>query len=299
MSIFLEKISSYGCEVIENFPMKKYVTLKVGGNADMVVYPGSVDEFTKMLDIAYELGINTTVLGAGSNTIIKDSGLSSLVLSTKKLKGFSVNYEDNTVSAECGAMLSAIMNNTMKAGMKGFEFAAGIPGTVGGGIYMNAGANGGEIKDIVESVWVWHKGSVKRFDREEIKFEYRKSDLPKGCVITKALFRLEPGDSAASEKNVREYLEYRNQTQPVKLANTGSIFKNPEQIAAGELLEKLGLKGYQVGGAKFSELHANFIVNSDNACAEDVIQLIQIAKDKALKEEGITLETEVKILGDL
>ncbi|MGI9553717.1 MAG: UDP-N-acetylmuramate dehydrogenase, partial [Thermodesulfobacteriota bacterium] len=165
-------------------------------------------------------------------------------------------------------------------------------------IYMNAGANGGEIKDIVEKVWIWNEGKELEIGRDEINFEYRKSDLPKGCVITRALFKLEEGDREKSERNIKEYLEYRNQTQPVNLANTGSIFKNPEAIAAGELLEKLGLKGHRIGGARFSELHANFIVNSGTASASDVINLIQLAKEKAINEEGITLETEVKILGD-
>ena len=277
--------------------MKKYVTLKVGGEADVVVYPNSIEELTEILNIAYELGIKTTTLGAGSNTIIKDSGIRNLVISTKKLKNFTIN-DDNSVLAECGSMLSAIMNKTLKTGIKGFEFAAGIPGTVGGGIYMNAGANGGEIKDIVDKVWIWNKGKEYKIKRNEINFEYRKTDLPKGCVITKALFKLEKGDRKKSEQNIKEYLNYRNKTQPVNLANTGSIFKNPEKIAAGELLEKLGLKGYKIGGANFSELHANFIVNSGKACASDVINLIQLAKEKAINEEGITLETEVKILGD-
>ncbi|MGI9534934.1 MAG: UDP-N-acetylmuramate dehydrogenase [Thermodesulfobacteriota bacterium] len=297
MSDFLNQIDKYSCEILEKFPMKKYLTLKVGGEAEVVVYPGSTEELIEILTIAYDLGIKTTVLGAGSNTIIKDSGIRNLVISTKKLKGFTIN-DNNTVLAECGSMMSAIMNKTMKMGLRGFEFAAGIPGTVGGGIYMNAGANGGEIKDIVEKVWIWNEGKELEIDRNEINFEYRKSDLPKGCVITRALFKLEKGDREKSERNIKEYLEYRNQTQPVNLANTGSIFKNPENIAAGELLEKLGLKGYRIGGAKFSELHANFIVNSGSACASDVINLIQLAKEKAIDEEGITLETEVKILGD-
>jgi len=297
MTEFLNRIDKYSCEILEKFPMKKYVTLKVGGEAEVVVYPGSVGELIDMLNIAYELAINTTTLGAGSNTIIRDSGISNLVISTKKLKNFTIN-DDNTVRAECGAMLSAIMNKTMKMGLKGFEFAAGIPGTVGGGVYMNAGANGGEIKDIVEKVWIWDKGEEIEVARNEINFEYRKTDLPRGCVIIGALFKLQEGNREKSERNIKEYLDYRNQTQPVNVANTGSIFKNPEKIAAGELLEKLGLKGHSIGGAKFSELHANFIVNSGNACASDVIDLIQLAKQKAIDEEGITLETEVEILGD-
>ena len=297
MSEFLKRVNKNSYEIFEKFPMKKYITLKVGGEAELVVYPVSTNELTKLLNIAYELGIKVTTLGAGSNTIIKDSGISELVISTKKLRNFTIN-DDNTVLADCGAMLSAIMNKTIKMGLRGFEFAAGIPGTVGGGIYMNAGANNGEIKDIVEKVWIWNKRKEIEVKRNEINFGYRKTDLPEDCVIIRALFKLEEGDREKSEQSIKKYLEYRNQTQPVNQANTGSIFKNPQEMAAGELLEKLGLKGYQIGGAKFSELHANFIVNSGGACASDVANLIKLAQKKAIDEEGITLETEVKILGD-
>lgn len=164
---------------------------------------------------------------------------------------------------------------------------------------MNAGANSGEIKDIIDKVWIWNKGKELEVKREEIAFEYRKSDFPKGCVITRALFKLKKGNREKNMQKVKEYLNRRNHTQPVNIANTGSIFKNPKIITAGKLLEELGLKGYRIGGAKFSELHANFIVNSDKADASDVINLIQYAKEKAIEKEGILLETEVEILGDL
>ncbi len=297
MSELLSQIKEHNPETHLGFPMSRYVTLKVGGNADLIAYPDSVEKLVKILNVAYRLSVKTTVLGAGSNTIVKDSGIEGMVISTKKLKNFSIT-RDNRVLAECGAMLSAIMNKTFNMGLGGFEFAAGIPGTVGGGVYMNAGANGKEIKDIVDKVWIWNNGKETQLKRDEINFEYRRTDLPPGCVITKALFKLTKENKQKSLQNVKEYLTYRNQTQPVNFPNTGSIFKNPDTIAAGELLEKLGFKGYQIGGAKFSELHANFIVNHNKASADDVINLIKLAKKKAYDEEGITLEAEVKILGD-
>ena len=296
MSELINRLEDKHMEIDREFPMNRYVTLKVGGVAEAVIYPKNADQLIEILNELYGAGIKFLILGAGSNTIIRDRGISSMVVSTKKLKNFTIN-EDQTVLAECGAMLSAIMNRTISQGLKGFEFAAGIPGTVGGGVYMNAGANDGEIKDIVKKVWIWHEGREIELGRDEIKFEYRKCDLPTGCVITRALFQLERGSKENSERDVKEYLEHRNITQPVNLANTGSIFKNPESIAAGELLENLGLKGFKIGGARFSELHANFIVNSGDANASDVIELIELAKKKA-EEEGINLETEVKILGD-
>lgn len=297
MSELLKKLDSFKCEIQEWFPMDKYVTLKVGGLAEAIVYPNNYENLIETLNTVHSSGLKLITLGAGSNTIITEKGVNGVVLSTKKLRNLSIN-QDDTVLAECGSMLSTIMNKTIKCGLTGFEFAAGIPGTVGGGIYMNAGANDGEIKDVVEKVWIWHDGKEIELSKDDIKFEYRKTDLPQGCVITKALFKLKKGNQHISEKNVKEYLEYRNRTQPVNKANTGSIFKNPEEIPAGKLLEELGLKGSVKGGAMFSDLHANFIINTGNASAKDVIDLIQSAKQKALSEKGIKLETEVEILGE-
>lgn len=293
----LKELEEFNNLIIDKeFPMKNYTSIKVGGSARFVIYPKSIEELTLVLNKLYNSKIKFAVLGAGSNTIVPDEGLDKIVISTKKLK--KVHFQDDcTVEAECGAMLSSIMNNAIKKGLCGFEFAAGIPGTVGGGVYMNAGANGGEIKDVLKEVYGWHNGKNMRIDKEKMNFEYRKSNLPSSFVVTKAVFKLSNGSSELSSKNIKNYLEYRNNTQPVKIANTGSIFKNPQGIAAGKLLEELGLKGYTIGGAKFSELHANFIVNFNNATAKDILSLIHKAKSKALSERGIILETEVKIIG--
>jgi len=294
MSEFLTNLSSSDCVIEKKFPMNRYITLKVGGNAEAVVYPATVSEFTNILNNVYASGVKYIILGAGSNTIIPDTGFPGVVISTKKLRNFTIS--GNFVHAECGAMLSTIMKNTVKKNLTGFEFAAGIPGTVGGGIYMNAGANDGETKDVVENVTIWHNGTVQNLGRNELIFEYRKCHLPEGSIITNATFRLEKGSKEESEKNIKDYLDYRNITQPVNLANTGSIFKNPESIAAGRLIEELGLKGSIIGGARFSELHANFIVNSGDAHASDVIELIKKAQKMALEQRGIALETEVRII---
>ena len=294
MNKLLTQLDSGNCEIERQFPMDRYITLKVGGNAEAVIYPRSVLEFINVLNHVYDSGINFIILGAGSNTIISDTGINGMVISTKKLRNFKII--DKFVHAECGAMLSTIMKNSVKENLTGFEFAAGIPGTVGGGIFMNAGANSGEIKDVVEKVTIWYSGTVKELSRDELSFEYRKCHLPVGSIITNASFRLEKGDKNKSEKNIKDYLEYRNITQPVNMANTGSIFKNPKTIAAGELLEELGLKGSHIGGARFSELHANFIVNGGDARAKDVIELIKKAQKMALEQRGIRLETEVRII---
>ena len=296
MKDLISKIENIGCKTITNYPMKKYTWLRIGGEADLVVEPGNHEEFIELLNLLSSTNVPWVVLGEGSNTIVYDKGITGVVISTKKLKKIEI-IDGTNVLAEAGAILGTILNKTIKAGLTGFEFAAGIPGTVGGGIFMNAGANNGEIKDVVDTVWIWLDGKEISIPRNEINFEYRNSNLPKGSVVTKALFKLDKGDTAESERNVKQYMAKRNSTQPIKMSNTGSIFKNPPDIAAGQLIEELGLKGYRIGGAMFSNLHANFIVNSGNAKASDVLELIERAKKEALERRGIKLETEVRVIG--
>ena len=297
MNDLIMEIETIGCTVSCLYPMKKYTWLRVGGLADLVVQPNNSSEFLELLNLLSSSNVPWVVLGEGSNTIVYDKGISGVVISTKKLKKIEI-IDGTKVLAESGAILGTILNKTIKAGLTGFEFAAGIPGTVGGGIFMNAGANDGEIKDVVDTVWIWLRGEEIALSRSEIKFEYRKSHLPQGSVITKAMFKLEQGNSSESARSVKDYMTKRNLTQPIKMSNTGSIFKNPPQIAAGQLIEELGLKGFGIGGAKFSDLHANFIVNSGNATARDVLELIKTAKREALLQRGIKLETEVRVIGN-
>ena len=297
MKDLIREIENIGCNVNCQYPMKKYTWLRVGGKADVVVEPNNNNEFIELLALLSTSNVPWVVLGEGSNTIVYDKGITGVVLSTKKLKKIEI-VEGTKVLAESGVILGTILNKTIKAGLTGFEFAAGIPGTVGGGIFMNAGANEGEIKDVVDTVWIWIDGKEIPIKRSEIDFEYRKSNLPVGSVVTKALFKLKHGDCNRSEQNVKEYMIKRNSTQPIKMSNTGSIFKNPSDIAAGQLIEELGLKGFSIGGAQFSDLHANFIVNTGNAKASDVLELIEKAKNEALSKRGIKLETEVRVIGN-
>lgn len=290
------EITLLGCEIDTKYPMNKYTSLRVGGLADFLVTPNNLDEFKKLLQLLARSGEPWVVLGAGSNTVVYDTGIEGVVVSTRKLKNIEIT-DEGKVYAETGAVLGTILNRTIKAGLSGFEFAAGIPGTVGGGIFMNAGANGGEIKDTLETVWVWLGGEEIAIDRKDLKFEYRKSYLPPGSVITRASFGLKQGSPQEIEQRVREYMEKRQRTQPIKMSNTGSIFKNPPEIPAGKLLDELGFKGLSIGGAKFSEMHANFIVNAGCASASDVLGLIEKAKQEALDKRGITLETEVRVIG--
>jgi UDP-N-acetylmuramate dehydrogenase len=295
----VKELDKIGCEYYRMYSMKRFTSLRVGGPADLIVYPRILDELLKILNVLSYYDIKWIVLGGGSNTIIADVGFRGVIIVTRKLRNISVS-DDGGVLAETGAVMGTILNTTIRAGLTGFEFAAGIPGTVGGGVFMNAGANGGEIKDVVDSVWIWEKGKEYVLSRDDLQFEYRKSNLAEGSVVTKALFRLNLGNKEMSEKLVREFLDKRSRTQPIKMSNTGSIFKNPPEIPAGKLLDDLGFKGLKVGGARFSEIHANFIVNSGNAKTSDVLRLIEIATEEAFVKRGINLETEVRIVeGDL
>jgi len=280
-----------------NYPMKKYTSLRVGGKADLIIYPNNSKELVELLNLMRKKNIPWVVLGGGSNTIVYDRGIKGVVVSTKKLRKIEFR-NSGEILAEAGAVLGTILNKTINRGMSGFEFSAGIPGTVGGGIFMNAGANCGEIKDVTERVWIWDGNKEVPIDRADINFEYRKSNLPENCVITKALFQLKISSKEKVERKVKDYLDKRSKTQPIKYTNTGSIFKNPPQEPAGKLLEELGLKGFKIGGAKISEIHANFIINSGNASTNDVLELIEFAKKQALAKRGINLETEVRIIGE-
>ncbi len=296
MSRIVEELDKIGCEYMSGFPMSRYTSMRVGGAADLMVYPKNQPELILVLNTLHSLDVSWTVLGGGSNTIIEDDGLKGVLVSTRRMRNIQV-LENGKVLAEAGAVLGTILNISLRSGLSGFEFAAGIPGTVGGGVVMNAGANGGEIKDVVEKVWVWIDGKEIVLSRDEIKFEYRKSDLPRKSVVTRALFGLSNSNRSDIEKRVKDYLDKRSQTQPITLSNSGSIFKNPLEVPAGKLLEQLGLKGFTIGGARFSELHANFIVNSGNAKASDVIRLIETAREEAFLRKGLLLETEVRIIG--
>ena len=290
------KLDKIGIEYIADYPMSRFTWLKVGGSANFVIYPKTSEQLAVVINLLTKEGYPWVVLGEGSNTIILDKGIEKAVIITKKMKSISIT-DSGEVVAEAGANMGTIMNQTVRKALTGFEFAAGIPGTLGGGVFMNAGANDAEIKDVIKKVWLLIDGKEEIVNRSGLNFEYRKSNLPENAVVMKAEIKLEKGDRQHSEKQVKEYLEKRSRTQPIRMSNTGSIFKNPENIAAGRLIEELGLKGYEIGGAQISQLHGNFIVNTGSAKASEVLELIDLAKENALKTRGIKLEPEVRIIG--
>ena len=283
-------------EYVSDFPMSRFTWLRVGGNAKFAIYPSSIQQLTGLISFLSQMGYPWIVLGEGSNTIILDEGIEKAVIITKKMKAIEIK-DSGEIVAEAGANMGTIMNQSVRKGFAGFEFAAGIPGTIGGGVFMNAGANDAEIKDVIKKVWLLIDGKEEVVSRRELNFEYRKSNLPESAVVMKALIKLDQGDRKLSESKVKDYLDKRNKTQPIKMSNTGSIFKNPDSIAAGKLIEELGLKGYEIGGAQISELHGNFIINRGSAKSSEVLKLIDVAKENAYKSRGIILEPEVRILG--
>jgi len=283
-------------EYVSDFPMSRFTWLRVGGKANYAIYPYSIQQLTELISFLTKMGYPWIVLGEGSNTIILDEGIEKAVIITKKMKAIEIK-DSGEIVAEAGANMGTIMNRSVRKGFAGFEFAAGIPGTIGGGVFMNAGANDAEVKDVIKKVWLLIDGKEEVVSRRELNFEYRKSNLAEGAVVMKVLIKLDRSDRKLSEKKVKDYLDKRNKTQPIKMSNTGSIFKNPDSIAAGKLIEELGLKGYEIGGAQISELHGNFIVNRGSAKASEVLKLIDVAKENAYKLRGIILEPEVRILG--
>ena len=205
---------------------------------------------------------------------------------------------DETVTAECGASLNLILNKSLKQGLVGFEFSSGIPGTIGGALITNAGANGGTISEILESVTFLINNKEIEIPKKEIKFDYRYSSITRRDNILKAKFKLKSGDTEVARKNIKEYIKHRNKTQPVEYPSAGSVFVNNAKNKAGKIIEDLGLKGLSIGGAKISKLHANYIINTGDAKINDVKNLIKKIQEIAKEKEGITLSTEVKIIDE-
>ena len=235
------------------------------------------------------------MVGNGSNTLflnLKDT----ILISTKKMN--SIEFDGEYVVAECGTALNVVMNKSLDKGLLGFEFLTGIPGTVGGALITNAGANGGEISDVLVSVFFIKNGKEIEVKKEEIEFKYRTSSIKRNEIITKAKFLLRKGDPDKARIQIKEYLNHRNNTQPVRWPSAGSVFKNPLPNYAGLIIENLGLKGLSVGDAQVSNIHSNYIINKNNASPENILSLVNMVKDKVLKDTGIKLENEIRIIDE-
>ena len=281
-----------------DIPMKELTTLRVGGKADCVVFAGSESDVEQIALFCADRGVPLTVVGRGSNLLVRDGGLSGVVLMMGKAFA-DVRVEENRVYAQAGATLGAAARAAQQAGLSGLEFAEGIPGSVGGGVRMNAGAYGGEMSGAVERVRVLQKnGEVIWLDKAQMAFGYRHSAVEEsGAVVLGAVFALQPDDREAIAARMGDYAARRREKQPLTYPSAGSFFKRPEGYFAGKLIEDAGLKGASVGGAQVSEKHAGFLINTGNAAAADFLQLKDLVQRTVYEKYGVHLEPEVRIIG--
>ena len=278
-------------------PMREHCSFRVGGPARRMAFPGTGEQLVILLQLAEDCGARPLVLGKGSNILPPDGGMDRLVIETSRLAALEAG-EDGTILAEAGVPLARLAEFAAHRSLAGLEFAHGIPGTVGGALCMNAGAYGGEMKDVVEEVTLLLPEGVQRFSGAEMAFGYRHSFLSEHpeAVAIRARFRLPPGDESAIRERMRELMGKRRASQPLEYPSAGSTFKRPEGYFAGTLIDQCGLKGLTVGGAQVSEKHAGFVINRGGATAADILALIQEVQRRVLAEKGVMLQPEVKLL---
>ena len=280
-------------------PMSRHTTFRVGGPADFFVTPKVKEEVRDVIRICKEAGMPYYIIGNGSNLLVSDAGYRGVIVQIYKEMN-EVKVEGDLVKAQAGALLSGIAAKALGAELSGFEFASGIPGTIGGACVMNAGAYGGEMKDVLESVTVLTgKGKIIELGRNELELGYRTSVIAKkGYIVLGAALKLERGDGEKIKTYMDELKEKRVTKQPLEYPSAGSTFKRPEGYFAGKLIEDAGLRGFQVGGAQVSEKHCGFVINRDHATAADIMELMRQVQIRVKENSGVDLEPEVKRLGD-
>ncbi len=288
-----------GCKALVGEPLSAHTTFKVGGKCDIMVFPNSAKTMSFLKSKADGLGLKSFIIGNGSNVLFSDKGYRGVifVLGDDMSK---ISVEGSTITSFAGATLSKVCRTALDFGLSGLEFAWGIPGTVGGAVYMNAGAFGGEMKDVVKSVTcIDAEGTLVTYGRDVLDFGYRKSRFTEsGEIIISAEFELADGDAIQIKNRMDELISRRKARQPLEYPSAGSTFKRPEGTYAGLVIENSGLKGYTVGGAQVSEKHANFVINRNNATAQDIISLIEDVKRMVREKTGYTLECEIKLIDE-
>ncbi len=287
-----------GFEVIQNAPMRDYTTLRLGGPADWLAFPANREEILALYREAERNGLPVTVIGRGSNLLVLDGGIRGLVIRVEKNMK-DIRTEGNRITAQAGALLSAVANAAARAGLTGLEFASGIPGTVGGGTVMNAGAYGGELGNVIVRVdGVTPDGKALSLSREDMKFGYRSSAAGElGLIVTDVTFELEPGEEEAIRARMAELNARRAEKQPLDQPSAGSAFKRPEGYYASALIDQCGLKGYSVGSTRVSEKHAGFLINTGESSA-DFLALMRHVQKVVEERAGVRLEPEIRVLGE-
>ena len=285
--------------VLTDEPMKQHTTFKIGGPADYFLVPETGEEVGEIIKICRKTDTPYFILGNGSNLLVGDGGYRGAVIQVYRNMS-AVTVEGTTITAQAGALLSAVAAAAKNASLTGFEFAGGIPGTVGGAAVMNAGAYGGEMKDVLVEVTVMDaEGKIFAISAEKLELGYRTSVIKKaGYIVLEAKIRLKEGDQEAIRERMKELTIQRTTKQPLEYPSAGSTFKRPEGYFAGKLVMDSGLRGYQVGGARISEKHCGFVINAGDATAKDVRTLMDNVRDIVYEKYGVTLEQEVKFLGE-
>ncbi len=290
-------------EWMENEVLARYTTVKVGGPADVLFFPSSIEDLMIAIQFCKKNQVPCFILGNGSNLLIRDEGIRGLVIRLHRcLNTFKVEKEEVNevwIRAEAGLATPKLVEYCRQQGYSGIESLYGIPGTVGGAIVMNAGTREGEIGEVVEELAVLDaSGEVKVYPKKKLHFEYRDLDIPRSEIVLHVLLKLKKSTSEEVSNKLSFFQKRRHETQPLDQANMGSVFKNPPKKFAAQIIEELGLKGVRVGGARLSDKHSNWIVNEGGATAKDILALIGLIKDKVKEASGIKLETEVKIVGE-
>ncbi len=285
--------------VYRNEPMKKHTTFRIGGPADYYLCPHSAKEIQKVVEICRKEKIPYFILGNGSNLLVSDKGYRGAVIQLWKNVS-DIRVDGCLIEAKAGASLAKIAAQALEEGLTGMEFAAGIPGTLGGAVVMNAGAYGGEMKDILKEALVMdEEGKIFTLEKENLKLGYRTSIVKeKGYIVLAATLELKPGNREEIRKLMEDLKQRRAEKQPLDMPSAGSTFKRPEGYFAGKLIMDAGLRGFSVGGAQISEKHCGFVVNTGEASASDVLNLIREVQKRVRENSGVELETEVKFLGE-
>ena len=284
-------------EVYKDFKLAKVTSFKIGGEASLYATPRTIDELFNLIEQAEENCVKYKIIGNGTNLVFSDEGFNGLVISTKILTELE-RFGERSFLVGAGVMLSTLTIRALNEGLSGLEFAVGIPGTLGGAIVMNAGANGGDISSVVKSVTVLENGGIRVLEKEKLEFGYRSSYFlshPTSIILFAELELISFNEKEIIEQRMKQNLERRLLTQP-KEPSAGCVFKKVGEKSAGQLIEEAGLKGFKVGGAEVSLVHANFIVNTGSATTKDVLKLIKIIKTEVYKKFGVELELEVEII---
>lgn len=282
-----------------NEPMSKYTSFKIGGPAECMVKIKTLEQLKSILKYTNENNINLTIIGNGSNILVSDDGIKGIVVKIE-IDNLEIDIQDKKaiITVGSGVKLGLLAQKCLKQEITGFEFASGIPGTIGGAIRMNAGAHGSEMKDIVKTVtYVDRNGAVHKIESNQAEFEYRKSLFSHNdYIIVETEIELEKGNANEIKEKMTEYANFRKEKQPIEYPSAGSTFKRGSDFITAKLIDECGLKGYQIGGAQISEKHAGFIINKNNATAKDVIKLMEYTKEQVYKKFGKTIEAEIEIL---